>query len=210
MPNYSGPWYFLSALSQCASAFAALVAVFATFRLQVNHGLVEEAIADARQWVLTQRGRDAIVPDEAVKEFLKNVRGGVIEPGNKEKADQLLKRIEHHEKFPGVLADELGVPLKLWVAVFGISVSPLAMVELSNRFVLFLILVLGALTVLAVIASNSFIQECLGRAAGPHQLEKDKFHRHGTSLAKMIANTKVLYGLGFFWICLLVWKYWGK
>ena len=206
MPNENAPWYFLSTLAQCAAAFAALIAVFATFRLQVNRNLVEDAIAEAEKWVRTQVGRDANLTNESVKSYLDDVCSST-RTGDKNKADQLLKGIRHHEGFPGFLANELGIPLKLWTVVFIGSVSPLPFRQLPLWLVLFVVApVLAFFTTLALLSSNTFIQACLGRAAGLDRTSGDRVQKLAGWLAKKLTDTRFLYLLAVLLVVLLVIK----
>ncbi len=206
MTNENAPWYFLSTLAQCAAAFAALVAVFATFRLQVNRNLVEDAIAEAEKWVRTQVGRDANLTNESVKSYLNDV-GSSVRTGDKNTAGQLLKHIRHHEAFPSFLANNLGIPLKLWTMVFIGSVSPLPFRQLPLWFVLFVAgPVLAFFTTLALLSSNTFIQACLGRAAGQDLTSEDRVQKFAGWLAKKLTNTRFLYLLAVLLIVLLAIK----
>ena len=206
MTNENAPWYFLSTLAQCGAAFAALVAVFATFRLQVNRSLIEDAFTEAEKWVRTQVGSNAMHTNEDVRNYLEDVCSRK-RPGDGNIAGQLLKRIKHHEQFPGFLANELGTPLKLWTIVFIGSVSPLPFKQLPLRLVLFVIdPVLGFFTTLALLSSNTFIQACLGRAVGVDRMSGDGLQKLAGWLARKLTNTKFLYLLAVVLVVLLAIK----
>ena len=81
MITETGLYYFFSTLAQCAAGFAALVGVFAVFRLQANAFSIEESYAHARRWMLSDLSSTDIngKPRQQIKEALQRIqkRGGL-------------------------------------------------------------------------------------------------------------------------------------
>jgi hypothetical protein len=160
--NPSALWYFFSAVAQSAAAFAALVAVFATVRLQTNQAVIDDAYADAREWLRLHDYRQAVDWTKAqIKEALKDITEGK-RLGDKEAAAKQLNRLTDQEQFPKTLALRLSSPLKLWVYVFGLSAITLPWKRLPERLIHFLVIpFLVLIAVVAIWETRNFIQDCL-------------------------------------------------
>lgn len=198
MTNPNAAWYFLSALAQCAAALAALAAVFATFRLQINRNLIEEAVDKGRQ----RLSELAHIPVEYASHgmILSELAARCQEGKGDKIACQLLEEVTRHKLFPGILANELGVPLKLWITVFLASVSPLVLEQLPNWYLGLITIILLVLTVLAIVSSNAFVQTCLGRAAGLEKTARNRVEHCVICLSRSLANIWILAPLLGVWL----------
>lgn len=171
MKEYSNTFlYFFSSLAQSAAAFAALVAVFATFRLQVSSSMAEKLFDRAVSWLVEggvlnrNDSRDPMFIKKKLSEIIK----GQHFSGNTEKeqyAQNLSNQISLFETFQGDMGNRLSEPLKLWLWTFLLSLIAILVFHFSiARSVGSLAGVsisLAVLTVYSVWKSGKFIQDCL-------------------------------------------------
>ena len=119
--------YFFSALAQCAAGFAALVGVFAIFRLQTNSAAVSERYEEAKYWYcVTVRGgfQNLELPDSIIKERLQGSLGEKNQaPERKSQTERLLNRIKNAEGFEKKMYNAVSKPLKLWAYIFLFSMA---------------------------------------------------------------------------------------
>ena len=117
--------YFFSTLAQCAAGFAALIGVFAVFRLQANAPVIVEEYTAARNWlrrVCTISDTDSL-PKYEVKNKLQRIERGELKLAPPESAKNILIKINKAEKFDGKLVYQASLPLKLWAYIFLFSIG---------------------------------------------------------------------------------------
>lgn len=156
--------YFFSALAQCAAGFAALVGVFAIFRLQANTSRIGEEYLFARHWLKMDASignADALTSQE-VKRRLEDICAGRLDTRSLESAKQVLKRIKSAESFNEKLVYKVSRPLRYWAIIFigSLSILPLVKWIEGAPGALVITLFLAGTTV-ALIKTGRFVQQCL-------------------------------------------------
>ena len=152
-------WYFFSALAQSAAGFAALVAVFAVFRLQASASALEGLYRNVLNWFQIQgkfRPMDVSFSRDRIKHEL-------AERTDSEALDWK-KRITQLEEYPKTLALRVSSPLKLWAYLFFFSLSGMLWPSWPGwwRAAGFLgAFVLIGVSVRALLVTRKFIQDCL-------------------------------------------------
>ncbi len=151
--------YFFSALAQCAAGFAALVGVFAVFRLQANSAHISEEYALAKHWLKVQNsmhGADSFT-SQMVKSELENLN---IVPDSL--ADWYLKKICTAEAFSKKLTYKASKSLRWWGLIFFFSLAGVSFAK-ALEGILGIIAIAGFLLVIGIALwkSKRFIQKCL-------------------------------------------------
>ena len=170
LPQFeAGYLYFFSSLAQAAAAFAALIAVFATYALQANFTITTNLVSQINRWLTSHLylGGD-MVGQEAIK-LLQDIVSGIKEErvkGDKVPAASFIEDYMNLAKLPSELPNDLGKPLIHWSLLFIISLFCLILFEIQAiRLRLFLIGACVALLVyttwVIVSVTRPFIQKCL-------------------------------------------------
>jgi hypothetical protein len=159
--------YFFSALAQCAAAFAALVGVFAVFRLQANTTYLADTFLEAKYWLSLLKGSVAYqLPSVEIKKELENLdQDGVARQDLRPRAVLLRKHIGDIEAFSDRLPLELSKILKIWTAIFILALTMCGFTKLYEKswsaIVVLAVFLIGV--IFAVMQTASFIQKCLGQ-----------------------------------------------
>ncbi len=150
--------YFFSALAQSAAAFAALVAVFAVFRLQANAAAIVQKYLEAKHWLKHVAKSSTVdgISDAQVKQVLD------AEALLRSEARQLLDKIVKAESVNSTLANTVSGPLKWWACIFLLSLGALPVSKLLTSWRAIAIVagfVIAAARALQI--TRRFVQECL-------------------------------------------------
>lgn len=161
--------YFFSALAQCAAGFAALIGVFAVFRLQANAPAIVEEYSAAKNWLHTACTlRDAVTfPRKEVRNKLQEIIDQKWKPASPEAATKILLKINEAEEFDRKLAYEASWPLKLWggIFLFSIGIIPYTKLYLGlPGVVVFLFFI--TFVIWALFMTKRFVQKCLSFDSG--------------------------------------------
>ncbi len=160
-------YYLFSAIAQSAAAFAAFVAVFAIFRLQVNNNDIEEKYKEARRWLIQKKlgeyeiyNKILSMPKTIIKEELNRMaKENQIAYGAEVKS--ILTNIKETEEYTGKLVYDASRPLREWAFIFFFSLVALCVVSNSKiwgTLVAFLGLIYIAKT---LFNTKKFIQKSL-------------------------------------------------
>lgn len=154
--------YFFSSLSQCAAGFAALIGLFAVFRLQANTLTIAEEYTAARNWLCTIRklSDTQTLPRRDVRTHLERSKDG--RPQYSEQANNILLRIDEAEDFDRELVFETSRPLKLWGYIFIFSIGIIPFAELyKGRPGIIAFFIFFAFAIWALFLTRKFVQKCL-------------------------------------------------
>ncbi len=179
--DYSAwPLYFFSTLAQSAAGFAALVAVFAVYRLQSNITIMEALRIETREWLL-KNGRTVSQDPQNIDYLLIKLDEIIRDSSsaNRPHALKLRQKILVMQELPKKLPYMLSCPLKMWGFAFILSLGYLAIPGIYptvlNKFPMlnlyakpFTIVVPVLLTVFALFAlwkSKRFVQDCLSHTS---------------------------------------------
>lgn len=156
--------YFFSSLAQCAAGFAALIGVFAVFRLQANTSSIVEEYTHAMAFLRINIGLtnlDGQTKSE-IKHILNSLSNGSIRPGHHEAAKKILNTIDQGEQFNRNLVFEASIPLKVWAYIFIYSMVIIFCSKLILNFLAFIVILISMLATLYVLfLTKKFIQKCL-------------------------------------------------
>ncbi|GEM_PF-6598498 len=153
--------YFFSALAQCAASFAALVGVFAIFRLQSNAARINEEYIYAKYWLMRDVG---ITQAEFLtsQEIKKRLTDHYANPQIQISAKEVLGRILAAEEFNKKLVYKVSKPLKYWVVIFIGSMTALPFAKWLEGFVGAIVVFISVFaSSIALWKTRRFVQRCL-------------------------------------------------
>lgn len=188
--------YFFSSLAQCAAAFASLLAVFATFRLQSDTSILIQLHEKAIVWL--HRNGFLELSDQTDREFLKGKLKIAI-PYKGVYAQNLHGDIVYLEKSLNDIPDGLSWPTKHWAGFFFAALVAIPLFSFKCLQVkIFFILSIATLsfwTFWALFSAKNFVQMCLASREKKEKTERIKMKTK--TLGMMVVLGMVLAGTGF-------------
>lgn len=166
MSHYpSGALYFFSSLAQCAAAFAALLAVFATFKLQSDSSLLIQRHQQAVDWGHRVGFLNQYDPTDIG--FVLGKLKHEIEQRNSNSsfAKELFEEIEKLVKSSTEIPRDLALPSWHWAVLFLTALVSIAVFSLTHfqYRILFLAAIGGQIGWIfwTLLLTRDFVQKCL-------------------------------------------------
>ncbi|MFH0986348.1 MAG: hypothetical protein V1882_12605 [Candidatus Omnitrophota bacterium] len=166
--------YFFSTLAQCAVAFAALIGVFAIFRLQTNSSIVIQKHREAAEWLRSKKDARSLLQiqieavdsecHEGVKKELRRIsdKVDIYSLDLMGEANRHMSEIDDAERFPDALSNLISYPLKLWASLFLVSIAAIPFTKpIKGGFDLIVCIVVIFLTGYLLLETKKVIQKCL-------------------------------------------------